>query len=231
MRIQKYLSQEGILSRRETESFIKRGLIICNGKVVRDLGRQIDPAKDKIEILRDVHGTQQEKITVAVNKPRGIVSGKNKAEGQTIFDLLPKFKDLNTVGRLDKESEGLLLLSNDGIITKRITGSDHTIEKEYKVEVREVVRPMHLKRIEEGIELTDGRTLPAKTELLDSHTFLLILKEGKKHQIRRMANALKLTIHSLKRVRIGTITLGTLKPGMFRVLSPKEIAQIKKPIR
>src|SRR3989344_305091 len=128
MRIQKYLSQEGILSRRETESFIKRGLIICNGKVVRDLGRQIDPAKDKIEILRDVHGTQQEKITVAVNKPRGIVSGKNKAEGQTIFDLLPKFKDLNTVGRLDKESEGLLLLSNDGIITKRITGSDHTIE-------------------------------------------------------------------------------------------------------
>lgn len=228
MRIQKYLSEQKILSRRETEEYIRRGLIKVNGEIVKDLGRQIDPAKDKVEIVPNGGGAAKEKTTVAVYKPRGIVSSKIKSEGETIFELLPNFAHLNTVGRLDKESEGLLLLSNDGVVTAAVTGEEHLIEKEYEVTVQENLVPGKLRKMEEGIKLEDGMTLPAETEMLDKHSFIIILKEGRKHQIRRMADAMKLTITSLKRTRIGNIHLGNLKPGQYRILKPSEVNQLKQ---
>lgn len=228
MRIQKYFSQKGILSRRETEKYILNGWVKLNGKVVTDLGRQIDPEKDKLEITNQAKSAQNEKITVAVNKPRGIVSSKNKDEGETIFELLPQFENLNTVGRLDKESEGLILLSNDGTITSAVTGDDHKIEKEYVVGTQEVIIPNKLKKMAAGIKLEDGMTLPAVTELIKPHLFSLVLKEGRKHQIRRMADALQLTVVSLKRVRVGNILLDKIKPGKYRVLRPEEVQELKR---
>lgn len=210
------------------------GLVLLNGTVVRDLGHQIDPEKDKIAVRepsRVLRGKAWEnKITLAFYKPRDFVSGKNEKEGRTVFELLPQFKNenLNTVGRLDKDSEGLILLSNDGIITSVVTGDDHLIEKEYVVKVREHLRPNMIQKMSQGIMLEDGPTLKAKTDMIDDYSFRISLKEGRKHQIRRMAAALKLTVTNLKRVRIGDIKLGNLKPGSFRILNETEVQKLKR---
>jgi pseudouridine synthase len=228
MRVQKYLSQKRILSRREAEDFIKRGLIKVNGKIVSQMGTQIDPDKDEVEVLQE----KTEKMTVAINKPRGIVSSKNIMEGRTVFELFPQFKNLNAVGRLDKESEGLLLLSNDGVVTSIVTGDSHLIEKEYQVEVREKLSQSKIKRMADGIRIDGKMTLPAKTKILSSYSFSIILKEGRKHQIRRMCDALNLTVVSLKRLRIGNIFLRGIHPGAYKILSEKEVAGLKSiPLR
>lgn len=227
MRIQKYLSQEKILSRRETENYIRKGLIACNGKIVRDLGRQIDPEKDKIKILTPAKLEISKKMTIAVNKPRDIVCSKNKSEGKTIFELLPQFENLNAVGRLDKDSEGLILLSNDGVITAAITGNDHKIEKEYEVAVREDLSKNKMSILENGVMIDGKMTLPAQTKITGDHTFIIILKEGRKHQIRRMTDVIHLTILKLKRIRIGNILLKNIKVGNYRTLSAVEIDKLK----
>lgn len=228
MRIQKYLSEQGICSRREAEEFIKRGLVSVNGTVVREMGVQIDPATDTVAVLEFGQREIRRKTTVALYKPRGIASSRMRTEGRTVYDMLPQFEKLDIVGRLDKASEGLLILSDDGVVAKAVTGEAHLIEKEYTVSVREDVNAGRLKSLEPGIELEDGPTLPAKTQLLDKHTFRIILREGRKHQIRRMCEYLHLTVVQLKRIRIGAITLAGLKPGDFRILSPAEVAGLKQ---
>ncbi len=227
MRIQKYLSERKILSRRETEDYIKRGFITVNGIVVRELGMQIDPDKDKVAILPMGLKMSSDKVTVAVYKPRGIVSSKIGSEGQTIFDVFPKLKRLNVVGRLDKESEGLLLLSNNGTVTSSVTDSDHLIEKEYEVSVREHMTPGKARKMEEGMMLEDGMTLPTKVRIMRQDKFLITLKEGRRHQIRRMAAKLGLTVKSLKRIRIGNISIGDLKPGGSRPLDGSEVRKLE----
>ncbi len=227
MRIQKYLSQQKILSRREAEAYIRKGLIKLNGQIVKEMGVQMDPESDRVEVLRPVENATNKKITVAVNKPRGIVSSKVESEGETIFQMLPRFAHLNTVGRLDKESEGLILLSNDGTVTNAVTSDKHLIEKEYEVSVRESITQGKLKKMAEGLNLEDGPTLPATTEPIGPNSFTLIIKEGRKHQIRRMCAALQLTVTNLKRIRIGDIRLGKLKSGDYRALTEKEITDLK----
>lgn len=225
MRIQKYFSQQKILSRREAEEYIREGLIKVNGEIIKQMGVQIDPEKDRVEILRSKK--IDKKITVAVHKPRGIVSSKIKKEGKTVFEIFPQFKDLNVVGRLDKESEGLLLLSNDGVITSAVTGSDHLIEKEYQVTVQENIGQAKIKKMEEEMKINGQMTLPAKTKILNNHSFLIILKEGKKHQIRRMCATLNLTVINLKRLRVGNILLKGIQFGSYRVLSNEEVKGLK----
>src|SRR3989344_2803509 len=227
MRIQKYFSEKGILSRRETERAILAERISVNGTVVRELGTQIDPEHDKVLLIGRPFGRAEKKLPVAVYKPRAFVSADSAGDGKTIFDLLPQFKHLNCVGRLDKESEGLLLLSNDGVITHAVTGDEHKIEKEYEVKVRETLRPNMLRKMADGILLDEDRTLPAKTEMLDGRIFKIILREGRKHQIRRMCAELKLTVESLKRTRVGSIKLGNLRKGQFRELDKKEVENLK----
>lgn len=232
MRIQKYLSEQRILSRREAERYLVQGLIKINGVIVKELGTQIDPKKDKVEVLKAKNnGTREGKkyITIVYYKPRGISSMKNGEGGETILDIIPdEFKGLNPVGRLDKESEGLILLSNDGVVTAVVTGEKREVEKEYEVVVREDIKPRYIRKFEEGIMLEDGMTLPAKAEMLDPNSFSIILKEGRRHQIRRMAAKLNLTIASLKRVRVGNIKLGDMKEGKYRVLSEAEVSKLKK---
>ena len=227
MRIQKYLSERKILSRREAEDYIRKGLIALNGKVVTEMGVQIDPTKDRIEILKGAAKESAKKMTVVIYKPRDIVSSKESSEGETVFEFFTQFQNLNVVGRLDKSSEGLLLLSNDGVVTSSVTGSDHLIEKEYEVSVRETVNNNKANKMEQGIQLEDGLTLPAKVTIITPNKFRIIFKEGRKHQIRRMADAVHLTITGLKRLRVGNISLGKLKPGESRVLLSKEVDELK----
>ncbi len=224
MRIQKYFSEQKVLSRRETEQYILRGKIKINGEVVRDLGRQVDPTKDTIEII----GGLTETTTAVINKPRGISSSKIRSEGKNIFDLFPQFQNLNAIGRLDKESEGLILISNNGSLTNLITGKEHLIEKEYVVEVNEKITETKTKALSQGMMLDDGPTLPTKAKLINERSFTLILKEGRRHQIRRMCDKIGLTVRKLKRIRIGNIKLERLPAGSYRLVTNEEIARMMK---
>lgn len=226
IRIEKYLSEEGIMSRREAKKFIESGDIRVNGEIPKP-GDKINPKKDSLEYSKKVEKTMGEKLTVLVYKPRGVLSSKDTDSGKNIFDVFTQFKDLNTVGRLDKESEGLILLSNDGMITKAITGKDHLIEKEYTVSVRENITPSMMKKMSKGMKLEDGWTLPANAQKISTHVFNITLREGRKHQIRRMANACKLTVESLKRIRIHTITAPRMLPGNFKKLTKDQIEDLK----
>lgn len=223
MRISKYFSEQKILSRRETERYMLGGKIKVNGKIVKDLGRQIDPAKDKVEIVGEV----KEKTTILFNKPRGISSSKIASEGENIFDLLPQYKHLNAIGRLDKESEGIILLSNDGTLTNAVTGKEHLIEKEYIVEVREKVSQTQMNALSQGMMLTDGPTLPTKAKKINDHKYSIVLREGRNHQIRRMSDRVRLTITRLTRVRIGQMTIEGLAEGEFRPVTKEEVKVLK----
>ena len=209
---------------------VDKGLVLVNGVVVSEQGRQIDPAVDVVTLAPEADKVLGNKASVIINKPRGISSSRIPSEGENIYDMFPQFATLNVVGRLDKMSEGLLLISNDGVVAKAVTGEEHKTEKEYRVTVREDVNKGRLKKLEEGVELEDGMTLPVQTFFEDEHTFRIVMREGRKHQIRRMCEYLKLTVTSLTRLRIGSIELGNLPEGHFRVLTPQEVTSLKNPI-
>ncbi|MCA9352589.1 rRNA pseudouridine synthase [Patescibacteria group bacterium] len=227
IRIEKYLSEQGIMSRREAKRFLASGDILVNGSIAQP-GDKIDPTHDTMTYSNAVNEGLEEKITVLVYKPRGYISSKDTDGHKTIFDVFPQFAHLNTVGRLDKESEGLILLSNDGMVTKAVTGKEHLLEKEYVVEVRERITPSMMKKMSEGIKLEDGWTLPAQASRVSTHTFRIVIKEGRKHQVRRMANACNLTVVSLKRVRIHNLIAPKMLPGNFKYVSKEQLHELKE---
>lgn len=227
MIVQKYLVQEGICSRREAEALLKAGLIKVNGERAVP-GVPLQPT-DVVTIDPVAQKNLAEKITVAIYKPRGIMCSRAKEEGKNVFDLFPQWRELNAVGRLDKESEGLLLLSNDGLVTKRVTGDKHEIEKEYEIKVQEEVFAGKLKPMVDGMMLSDGPTLPAQVQVIDRHTFRIILHEGRNRQIRRMCGQLNLEVVSLKRIRVGVIELGNMTPGEAKQLTNEEAINLRTP--
>ena len=227
IRIQKHMADLGMCSRREAEALIERGLVSLNGKTVRTMGVKVNPETDVVEVHGKGAKELREKTTILLNKPKGIASSRADDEGETVYDRFPHFENLDIIGRLDKASEGLLLLSDDGVIARAVTGSHHGIEKEYLVQVREDVLKGKLLSLEGGITLDDGPTLPVKTKFVDTHTFHITLREGRKHQVRRMCEYLHYTVVSLKRIRIGNLKIGNLKSGSHRVLTPREIQLLK----
>lgn len=227
LRIQKHMADLGMCSRREAEALIERGLVTLNGVVVREMGVKVDPERDVVAFLPKGNDIQNQKTTLVLYKHRGVASSRARDEGETVYDRFPEYNDLDIIGRLDKASEGLLMLSDDGVVARAVTGAHHRIEKEYLVIVREDVTKGKLITLEPGIHLDDGPTLPVKTKYIDSHTFHLTLREGRKHQVRRMCEYLHLTVVSLKRIRIGDIKIGSMKPGSVRILNEKEVRQLK----
>jgi pseudouridine synthase len=240
VRLEKYIAQQGMCSRREGKQLILDGKISVNGKVVKETGFGVDPKLDKVAIV----GTVEKKETVALYKPRAIETSKTSEESVDIHDEFPELAHLAPVGRLDKDSEGLILLTNDGLITRAITGSTkpspfqervdgeagrvRSVEKEYVVTTREFVTDESLDKMARGIMLDDKKTLPAKTKRVSDTKFLIVLQEGRKHQIRRMADACKLTIEELKRIRVGHIKVENLKSGEYRRLTDAEVQEFKK---
>lgn len=218
IRLEKHIAQLGLCSRREGKQLILDGKISVNGIVVQETGFGIDPEKDVVAMT----GNREAKKTVAIYKPRGIETTKTIHEGmsedgvQDMHDIFPQYKNLAPIGRLDKDSEGLILLSNDGLVARKITGEHSDVEKEYIVTVREMITDEALEKMANGILLDDKKTLPAETTRIDDRTFSIVLHEGRKHQIRRMADACRLTIESLKRIRVGAVHLGDLKVGESR---------------
>lgn len=225
MIVQKYLAEQGICSRKEADAFLRAGHIFVNGAPAVP-GAPIEPT-DTVTLSPEAQRIVDSKETIAVYKPRGVVCSLGDGEGTSVHDAFPQYRHLPVVGRLDKESEGLLLLSNDGLVTKAVTGDTHTVEKEYEVTVRETISQEKLVPMETGLALSDGKTLPATVAVLNNHAFRIILKEGRNRQIRRMCGAIGLTVEQLKRIRIGNIHLADMQPGDSRKITKPETLNLR----
>lgn len=219
IRINRYLAKTGLATRRDADRLIKEGAVLMNGKRAI-LGDQVHE-KDRVELMAQRKHPHADHVYIAYYKPRGIITHSPRKGEKSIRDIsgLP---ETFPVGRLDKDSEGLIILTNDGRITERLLHPRFVHEKEYEVTVRENIKPAIQKILERGV-VSAGEKLSAKQATISSsRTFKIILTEGKKHQIRRMLAAVGLTVEDLKRTRIMNIKLGALTAGKSRIISGKE---------
>ncbi len=227
MRLQKFLSTAGVCSRRKGEEFIKAGRVKVNGKTVIEQGVQVDPESDRVEVDGKIIRDDQTMIYVMLNKPAGYITSRSHRGEKIVLDLIDVEQRVNPVGRLDKDSTGLLLLTNDGRLHQHLTHPSFDHEKEYTVEVKDPIDDVALGQFREGLFLDGVKTRPASVKRINNRKFRIILKEGKKRQIRRMVEKVGNQVVNLHRIRISTLLLGNLKMGQWRYLSKKEINALK----
>lgn len=218
MRINKYLAEEGLCTRREADRFIAQGLVLINGVKAR-LGDQVHEGDIVETKLPERHYRY-----FAYNKPRGIVTHSAGANQQDIKDIAG-LEGVSPMGRLDRDSHGLIILTDDGRITEKLLGPEANKEKEYTVMTKEHIPPSLKKRMEQGVDIEGYRTKPATVNILGDKKFSIILTEGKKHQIRRMCAAWGYTVADLKRTRVMNIKLGQLQPGQYRTIKGQELKE------
>lgn len=231
-RLQKVLASRGWGSRRVCEELIADGKVTVNGEVAV-LGRRVDPAVDLIEIDGVPVGIRPDLVYYLLNKPTGVVTtAKDPQRRPTVVQLVPDEPRVFSVGRLDADSEGLLLLTNDGELANRIAHPSSSVDKEYLVTVRtnggRPVSPAAIRALREGVELDDGMTAPAKVSQLDPGVLRITLHEGRNRQIRRMGDAVGHPVTRLVRVRIGPLTDRRLKPGEWRHLTGDEVKDLAR---
>lgn len=229
LRIQKHLSQEGILSRRKAEEYLLKGWIKVNGEVVTTPGTLVDPFRDKIELSPHVRAIQKQHKYLAYYKPRGIVTNLPQRGEREIKDLLPpKYKNLHAIGRLDKESEGLILLTNDGVFANSLLNAGKAHERIYHVTIDRILTPIMQEKLETGMLLFGEMTKPIKVKMITPKQYGLTMIEGKNRQIRRMMEMLGAKVLELKRVRFGKVSIDTLTPDKFRELHPDELVLLRE---
>lgn len=236
VRLQRFLAQAGIASRREAEKRILEGQVQVNGILVRELGSKVDPDVDKVYFQGRRVRPSPKLLYYLFHKPAGVMVTKKDPEGRkTVFQMIPRLDpSVNSVGRLDQDSEGLLLLTNDGELQFRLTHPSYEVEKVYEIQLKALPPPEELKRLERGIELDEGRTAPAKIRILKKQPQVWLsiqIHEGKKRQIRRMFEGIGSKVVRLIRVQMGPITLGSLPLGKWRKLSEKEVLKLKRAAR
>src|SRR5258707_808047 len=237
-RLQKLIAAAGIASRRHAEELIAAGKVTVNGKVITEPGTKADPANDHIKVngkLINPKLDARENIYVLLNKPKGYLSSVSDPEDRPlVVDLLPpSLGRLHPVGRLDFNTEGLLLLTNDGDFTNFVTAARNRVEKVYEVKVKGVPTESGIQRLRRGITLEDGtRTAPAKIKLLNETQtnawYEVLLHQGRNQQVRRMFELIGHSVLKLRRVSIGFLSDERLKPGMWRFLAPGEVARMMK---
>jgi 23S rRNA pseudouridine2605 synthase len=238
MRLQKALSQAGVASRRASEQLIRAGRVQVNGQVITEMGVQVDPNRDVIVVDGHPVGARAKRQYIKLHKPRRYLSTLSDDRGRpSLGDLLPGASGLYPVGRLDFDSEGLLLLTNDGELTQRLTHPSYEHAREYLVLVEGKVTDAALDALRTGIELEEGRTAPAEIERVRATPWgrapqgrewlRFVLREGRKRQIRRMCDATGYPVRRLIRTRIGPIELGDLAPGEHRSLTPAELQRLR----
>ncbi|PPA69934.1 23S rRNA pseudouridine(2604) synthase RluF [Jeotgalibacillus proteolyticus] len=220
MRINKYLSEAGIVSRRGADKWIAEGRVTINGEHA-ELGSRVEE-NDVVYVDGKPVSIEQDYVYIALNKPTGITSTTERHIEGNIVDFVNHPKRIFHVGRLDKDSEGLILLTNDGDIVNEILRAENKHEKEYIVTVDQPVSEEFLKQMAAGVRILDTKTLPCKVEKLSSHVFKITLMQGLNRQIRRMCTALGYSVRSLKRIRIMDIHLDGLERGQWRDLTEKE---------
>jgi 23S rRNA pseudouridine2605 synthase len=246
-RLQKVLAAAGVASRRDAEALITGGKVTVNGEVVTELGRKVDPTRDHIAVEGRRIAQDVQHIYVLLNKPQGYVTTREDPHAtHTVMDLIrpplegrlgrgnPAVEGLHPVGRIDAQTEGLLILTNDGAFTQHVTHPRHQIPKLYVAEVRGIPDREALDRLRTGVPLFGHRTLPARVRLarVDRSRQTAIveveLREGRNQQVRRMLQAVGYPVNSLRRTAIGPVTIGRMKPGQWRFLTEAEVEGVLK---
>ena len=222
MRLNKYISETGVCSRREADKWISEGRVTLNGAPAT-LGHKVAPG-DEVRINGNLLGAKKQAIYIALNKPVGITCTTEARVEDNIVQFVGHSERIFPVGRLDKESEGLILLTNDGDIVNEILRSENEHEKEYVVAVNRPITDLSLKMLASGVKIMGMTTKPCKVERVDAETFRMVLTQGLNRQIRRMCSALGYRVRRLKRVRIINIHVGALRTGEWRYLSESEVA-------
>jgi len=232
IRINKFLARCNLGSRRQVEELVEKGKIKINEEMVTDLSTKIDPLKDKVSYNGKILNLIEDKIYLMLNKPKKyLVSRRDDYGRKTVYELLPDFGvHLFAIGRLDYNSEGLLLFTSDGDFANRIIHPRYKLPKVYKVNVKGYLKREQIKALREGVEIESGKTQPALVYIKYSDENSMVLRmtifEGKKRQIRYMIKAVGGEVTGLKRLQIGSINLGKLPPGMWRILKPSEIVAL-----
>ncbi len=230
MRLAKHLAHAGVASRRAAEQLIFDGRVTVAGKVVRDPARDVDGSQPITVDGRPVGGAEQERAVYILNKPAGVVSTSHDTHGRkTVVDLIHADRRLYPVGRLDADTTGLILLTDDGELAHRLTHPSFEVPKTYRAVVRNApVREPALRKLREGIELDDGRTSPAKVRRISSGELEITIHEGRKRQVRRMCEAIGHRVESLERVAFGPLRLGNLPAGGHRPLTAAEVERLRR---
>ncbi|GAX91837.1 pseudouridine synthase [Effusibacillus lacus] len=229
-RLQKVLAQAGVASRRKCEELIVSGRVTVNGLVIRELGTKVDPELDRIEL--DGKPIEQEPLVyILLNKPIGVVTTASDPEGRkTVIEIVQVKERVFPVGRLDMNTSGLLLLTNDGELANGLMHPRHEVDKKYIAEVKGSISEEALAKLANGILLEDGLTAPAKVKLLKRTAFLskleITIHEGRNRQVRRMCEAVGHPVQKLKRVQVAFLTLGGLPPGGWRYLTDFEVKRL-----
>jgi pseudouridine synthase len=234
-RLNKVLAHQGHASRRDAEKLITAGRVKVNGVTVTELATRVDPSSDKVEVEPEALAQQEAALTwVMLNKPPGVVCTKADGEGPNVMSFLPEetqWQALRPVGRLDKESRGLIFLSNDGVLGYAILDPHTHLEKEYEVLVAERLGESHLDKFRAGMIVDGKRTRPAPCHMVGENRFRVSLSEGRNRQIRRMTDKMGVTVKDLFRVRIGPVLLGDLPEGRWRRLSADEVESLRQAIK
>ena len=232
LRLDKFLSEAGVASRRQLRDIIRSGRVRVDGIAVTDYAFKFDETACRVTLDGEEISAGGQ-IVVMMNKLAGYITATEDPRKPTVMELLPeeyRKMQLKPIGRLDKETEGLLLFTNDGDLLHRIVSPRHAVEKVYYAEHEGVVTQDDIDRFAEGLRLRDGTECrPAKLESLDLGKSLITVQEGKYHQVRRMMSARGMYVSYLKRIREGNLSLGDLEPGKVRRLSGEEIAMVVEP--
>lgn len=228
MRLQKYLSAAGFCSRRKGEEFILAGRVSVNDRVVTRLGSKVDPEKDRVSVDGNLLKIVSEPIYIVINKPPGYVTSCEQENDRIVLDLVDIPERVYPVGRLDKDSSGLLILTNDGRLHHKLSHPSFDHEKEYEVSVAAPIPTGALNSMARGLPMMGSKTRPAEIKRISTRRFRIVLKEGKNKQIRRMVRKVGNRVIDLKRTRIANIHLGRLAPGSWRHLKPAEKKELLK---
>lgn len=228
IRLNKYLSDAAVCSRREADKMIEQGLVLVDGKVAV-MGQKVT-CNQKIECKGRIVSREEELILLAFNKPKGIICSTVENEGKSVVSYINYPKRIYPVGRLDKDSEGLLLLTNDGKLMDKVLRSRNNHEKEYVVSVDKYITEEFIKKMSEGLPILNTVTKKCKVTRIDDYSFNIVLTQGLNRQIRRMCDYLGYGVTKLKRVRIMNIKLGDLPVGKYRKVTFDEILKLKNEI-
>jgi len=232
-RLQKLLAHAGVTSRRKAEQLILEGRVTVNGAVITELGTKADPERDHIKVNGKRVGAPERPVYLALNKPKNVMTTVSDPEGRTtVMDLVARVKArVYPVGRLDYQSEGLLLLTNDGSFAERITSAATHVTKTYLVKANGPLTPEQEEKFRKGVPLGGKRTAPAGIKIIqrsENPWYEVRLIEGRQNQVRLMFKHFGRLVEKLRRVKIGFLELGGLKPGEFRHLTPGEVARFRR---
>jgi len=227
VRLAKFLAHGGVASRRKAEEIVAKGVVTVGGEVVTDPARDVSSGDD-VRVNGDPVGAEAREVWV-VNKPAGVVStAREPGERAAVVELVDSPARLYPVGRLDADSTGLLLLTNDGELANRLTHPRYEVAKAYRVRLLRPPADRDLERLRRGVDLEDGPTAPAEVARLGEREIEIVLREGRNRQVRRMAEAVGNRVQELRRVRFGSLRLGGLAEGKGRRLSDEEVARLWK---